>query len=1111
MAVVPDVSIIVPIYNVEEYLDECLNSLASQTLDSCEIILVDDGSIDKSSAIASSFASSHSSAKYYRIENAGLGHARNYGAGLARGRYLTFPDADDVVPEYAYSDMVQLGDRSQADIVIGDVVRFNSKRVFSSGLHRKAFENMPEVTHISETTSLIYDTTAWNKLFRAEFYFQNKLFWPEGILYEDIPVTIPAHFKATRVAYLDKVVYKWRARDGVSKSITQDRTSERNFLDRMRVIDMLDAYYDANVSDQLLKTIKDYKILTVDLVLYIDCLASSSHDFQNMVMNRVAAYLPRVSRQAFDSLPVLLRAKYECIKEGNLAGLLEVLHYEKRGKKTLSVAKRGNKLIAKYPRFNNANIDSDVTRDILSAGPTVSISSVVFESEEVVVEGECYSRLLNSTKLKDVSVQATLVDRNGNECANLLASILPTTGACNKINVSRDFKKVKIRHQKYRRLEVRVPLRLFVDSFGSWKIKLVYTWKGLTFSDVFLKSPKKGGRPRPYAKRLGDKRVCISYGTDYALTISSEPIVNEVNSLEVRRGNQLGLVLAGGAVRDFDPSQLDTDADSLSEYNAFINGLVCVALNDAVVVGCSNRSAELSLRMMKACGVVSKYCCVGHVANFNGTIYRSNSRQLEDGKLLLVGSKYGVRVPIKLSIDASEYGITYPFSFSIDFDADYAQLLRDDSYRLMLSCDEGEYPVLFDSCLDVERFELSSGGYDYQFSCDVFGFYVRSRRIPKFYERTRIRKKVVEKIVYPIMRILPIKKNLVIFESFWAASVGCNPLAIYRYLESHEGKFECVWSLNDVRIPVPGKARRVKKGSLQYFYVLARAKYLVNNMNFIDAYEKRRGQIEIQTMHGTPLKTLGLDVADEFPDDETKKRFIRRCNRWDYLIVQSPEVERITKTCYLYKKQYLRTGYPRNDEMFVRNNPDEIAKIKEQLGISREKKFVLYAPTWRVRGNFDLRLDLNKLAEDLGDEYTFGLRIHYMAIKGFDVSSLDLKADILDVSRYDSIDDLLLISDVVITDYSSLMFDYALLDRPMIFYVYDLEDYRDNLRGFNIDLETEAPGPLYKTTAEVESALRNLDELKHEYAGAFQQFKDKFLTYEHGDACERVYNEVFRD
>ena len=345
----PVVSLIVPMYNVREDVAECIESILGQTLKEVQVILIDDGSLDDTGDIASGYALRYPNVEYHRIENQGLGHARNYGVPYARGQWLMFPDSDDIVTEYALEEMVALGEKYHCDMVIGDAVRFNTKREFNSGLHRRAFRNMSEVTHVTQNHDLLYDTTAWNKLFRREFYLEHDYKWVEGRLYEDIPVTAPAHFQANRVAFLNKVVYKWRERDGQSASITQKRMEINNFLDRFHAVKEVDKFFDANVHDESLVIDKDIKWLTLDLKMYLDVFPEAEEDFQDEVMNQIAEYITRIHPLAYAEAPAATRIKYRFVANHDKESLLKFLEYERTAMDTLLIERKGNRLIGKFP------------------------------------------------------------------------------------------------------------------------------------------------------------------------------------------------------------------------------------------------------------------------------------------------------------------------------------------------------------------------------------------------------------------------------------------------------------------------------------------------------------------------------------------------------------------------------------------------------------------------------------------------------------------------------------------------------------------------------------------------------------------------------------------
>lgn len=201
-----DISIIIPMYNVEEYLEACLDSVANQSKSHLEVIMIDDGSTDQTGEIAKRYAKQYEWFHYYYIENQGLGHARNYGVSKATGKYIAFLDSDDVITGRVYEKMFQLAEKNGSDLTVCNVKRMTVKQKKKSWIHIIAFDQIPEKTHIIRNHSLLYDSTAWNKLILKSFYDENHFQFPEGILYEDIPVTIPMYYKANHVSVLKKTV-----------------------------------------------------------------------------------------------------------------------------------------------------------------------------------------------------------------------------------------------------------------------------------------------------------------------------------------------------------------------------------------------------------------------------------------------------------------------------------------------------------------------------------------------------------------------------------------------------------------------------------------------------------------------------------------------------------------------------------------------------------------------------------------------------------------------------------------------------------------------------------------------------------------------------------------
>ncbi|MBM7600167.1 CDP-glycerol glycerophosphotransferase [Virgibacillus halotolerans] len=359
------------------------------------------------------------------------------------------------------------------------------------------------------------------------------------------------------------------------------------------------------------------------------------------------------------------------------------------------------------------------------------------------------------------------------------------------------------------------------------------------------------------------------------------------------------------------------------------------------------------------------------------------------------------------------------------------------------------------------------------------------------------------------------KENLIFFESFLGKSYSDSPKYIYEYILNNKMDYKCVWSVREKK-EIPGDPIQVKRFSLRYYYYLARSKYWVSNIRLPKSLDKREGNIYLQTWHGTPLKTLVFDQKDIYSaDPKYKENFYIQSRRWDYLSSPNQYSSDIFRSAFKFDKEMLEFGYPRNDILYQKNTEQDIRHIKDKLGIPLDKKTILYAPTWRddefySRGNykFTLNLELDKMQKNLGDEYIILLRTHYHIANQLDVS--EYEGFVYDYSRYDDIAELYLASDILITDYSSVFFDYAHLKRPILFYTYDLEKYRDQLRGFYFDMEKEVPGPLLMTTDEVADAVANIDGIQNNYKETYEKFYNKFCQWDDGHAAEKTVKAVFK-
>lgn len=364
---------------------------------------------------------------------------------------------------------------------------------------------------------------------------------------------------------------------------------------------------------------------------------------------------------------------------------------------------------------------------------------------------------------------------------------------------------------------------------------------------------------------------------------------------------------------------------------------------------------------------------------------------------------------------------------------------------------------------------------------------------------------------------LPIKENWVMFESFFGRQYSDSPRSIYEYMaQNNDNNYRFIWTIEDKKTDIPYGATKVKRYSLRYVYYLARCKYFVFNVRQPQMFKKRDGMVFLETWHGTPLKRLVFDQEEVLAATPLyKEQFFRQAKEWDYLVAPNEFSSEVFRGCFMFQNTMLETGYPRNDVLHAKDRDEHARELRKQLGIPENKTTILYAPTWRDdeyydkgQYKFELKLNLQQMREELGDDYVVLLRTHYYIADAIDLS--DMEGFAMNFCKHSDIAELYLVSDILITDYSSVFFDYAGLRRPVLFYTYDLEKYRDMLRGFYISIEEDVPGPLAFTTGEVISYIKNIDAVMEQYKERYDVFYKRFCSWEDGQAAKKVVEQVFK-
>ena len=340
-----------------------------------------------------------------------------------------------------------------------------------------------------------------------------------------------------------------------------------------------------------------------------------------------------------------------------------------------------------------------------------------------------------------------------------------------------------------------------------------------------------------------------------------------------------------------------------------------------------------------------------------------------------------------------------------------------------------------------------------------------------------------------------------------------SPRAIYEALLDQGLDAEFTWlSAPHTQATFPDGVVTAEFGSPASIAALEAADLVVSNDHIPLDWEKRPGTTYLQTWHGTPLKRIHNDVLWA---PEGRLAYLEHdIARWDLLLSpNSASTERL-RTAFGFTGPIHETGLPRNDLLSSPQRDEVRAAVRAQLGIRDDQKAVLYTPTWRDDlvfnktgpQDFDFPVDLEDFAEQLGEDHVLLLRLHNMVMDRLDVPE---GSPVRDVCGYPDIRDLYLAADLLVTDYSSTMFDFAITGRPLLFFTYDLDYFRDELRGFYFDLEEAAPTPLLRTSKELVAAIADVDALSAAHAADYARFRETFTHLEDGGATRRVLDLLF--
>ncbi|MFI6125121.1 CDP-glycerol glycerophosphotransferase family protein [Streptomyces sp. NPDC051064] len=1144
----PRLTVVVPLFNVEEYLGACLDSLAGQTMADLEVVMVDDGSTDGSADVALRFARQDSRFRLIRQKNAGLGAARNAGAGQAHpdADFLTFVDSDDVVPPGAFARMLGELDASGSDFATGNVLRLRANGVLEqSPMFRRPMEKARRATHVTRDWILLGDRIACNKVFRRSFWDQHGFAFPTGVLYEDIAVVLPAHFLARSVDVVEEPVYHWRDRDG---SITTRRAVARGIRDRVTAVSTVSRFLaDRGMTEA--KRRYDEHALSGDLWLFIEALPDGDESFHDAFLTHANAFVSTVEPAVLDALPLHLRVKWQLIRERRTAELLALLAHESTDRDTFHV--RGRlRPGARYPGVV-APLPHKVTALSAEDLPVhAHLTEAVWRDGLLHLKGYAYVRnapgrsagagwLRSGRRLIPLRLRRTATDeatagsgrslhryeRSGFETV-VDPRRLVTRGTARGARTLWKLESVVVGAGRPRRGPMRLlnnpaaPAVRYVDErtrvvpllsgnkleLRAERVDAVLAGHGPTEAgDGIRIAVRLLGQDAPTALRIQEWRTKETRefplgpgeGTDGRTLIAEVPLVAFGGS-----DGDWGVQLAGGTRRLTVAARPETDAGRYPLPGG------------REVYAAANPSGDLVLTDRDVRPVVTRVSWT------------------DDAGLVLEGAFPAVRYdPVELVLRHSGHHEEHTFALertgagfrtvltpgAVDGAGGTLPLAEGRWYPFLRERGETD-PELYLPLRVVHQLHAelplgrASGGRLFTLERrfhDRLSLWSGSALPPAdrgAYGQRRLRERYVGARGGEL-------RDAVLYSSFDGRQYSDSPRAVHEELVRRGTGVEHLWVVRDQQAVVPAGVRAVALHSAEWHEALARSRWIVTNTQLPEWFERAEGQFVVQTWHGTPLKRIGRDLAGTaFADTAYMESMPRRAAQWSVLVSPNRFSTPVLRRAFGHTGEVLECGYPRNDLLYASDRAKVAAAVRQSLAVPEGKRVVLYAPTWREDRpkrsglyGLDLQLDLEQARKALGDDHVLLVRRHYLV--GGSIPSNDF---VRDVSRHPDVAELMLISDVLVTDYSSLMFDFAQTGRPMLFHTYDLEHYRDTLRGFCFDFENRAPGPLITDSAAVVEALRDPEAATAGHREAYAGFRESFCDLDDGTAAAQVVDRMLK-
>jgi Putative glycosyl/glycerophosphate transferases involved in teichoic acid biosynthesis TagF/TagB/EpsJ/RodC len=1151
----PLLSVIVPIYNVEDYLSDCLHSIVNQTYKKLEVVVIDDGSPDKSLSIAKRFAKQDRRVRIIRQSNAGLGAARNKGVSSARGRYLTFVDSDDTVPIRAFERMIRSLESTGSDLVAGAHERSRDGKRFKPQWSQVVHARERLSVTLEEFPAVLRSFYTHGKVFRTDFWRKNNLHFREGVLFEDQPTITEAYCAAKTIDVLDSVAYTWLIRDdgsSLSQSLyTLENVRARDTATRLTksVIFKLDS---TAVRDTWLWTLLEFHFpgyLRRSLRLGETTFAAIVEMIAAAVSLDDICRVPNVSAQNRVLLHLSLTSGKSAVDDFLLAKGLDIRNFP--------VEANDTSVISRLPYFGDSVVKVPDRLYVLEPAQlqlSATLKSVTWPTASTLrLTGWAYVLGVPVGESDSISIQlvneatgeriASRITRTHEPAATVESRhkwiSYDLTGFVADVDLS----------------PVGEELHSGSGQLQSWSIEVTVQYGHVT---------RKG----PFSRRAGNSSASQLRTSMIARGLYVQPIwrwASGLHLLMIRRPFGVASIELGSGSnevvirRDYgrltpqelvlrrrgsdevvnfpvsthapdqwianfdlatsDPEQGAWDAHVITRSGAKRNVHVSASQLETMSSHARRMSARPTHGGQLYLDVHAPLCTV-EAFDFNasrqltlsGILYEkgtSVSFHLANNHVAtqpVAASISGQQFDVAITLDSKKWGYSGRGSLPTGYYRLFASVKReiDDVEQEMLV----ELSAEIINTMPIERHSAVAAARLYRTTTGQVHVHIRPPTTPEL-ESAFGQRQQIERFQTRQVEVVP----GIYYQCLRGDAANDNQLALYEWMRSNHPELPQFWGVIDFSIPVPSGATPLLINSREWFTLIGSVKYLCFNHELPKYFTKRSGQIVVQTYHGHPFKTMGVprwqafDVAQAEIEENLRARSV-----WDLLLSQDAIATEMYKVAYPLETKIVEVGHPRNDALVNLTNETRL-RARTALSIKENQVAVLYAPTWReyqtdnpwVSKMVDL-LDPNDLQKALGDDYVILVRGHaanrrYAANNEAD-SDESVSPNVLNVTDHPDVNTLIIASDIGLFDYSSIRFDYSVTGKPMIFYVPDRSAYFEKAPAL-LDYDITTPGPQVHDLAELLNAIRKVAENEAIFADRYSEFKKTFNPLDDGQATAR--------